>query len=158
MKEKKFRLNWVDGLIVLVVIGLVAGTWLKFRTVDITGGSSKGQRAITYQVFLGGVRQYTVDALRVGDTLYDDETDREVGVIKKIDIQPATSLIQDTEGVLHWAENEDRYDLYLTVEGQGTVSSGVYTINRVYNVNIGSYRQFYTKYTAWQGRVWDILE
>ena len=157
MKEKKLRLNWVDGLIVLVVIGLVAGTWLKFHTFDTTGGS-RNQTAITYKVFLGGVRQYTVDALEAGDILYDSETDREVGVIKEIDIQPATSIIQDTEGVLHEAESENRFDLYLTVEGQGVVSKGTYTINRVFTVNIGAYRQFYTKYTAWLGRIWDILE
>lgn len=154
MKEKKFRLNWVDGLIVLVVIGLVAGTWLKFRTIDVTGN----QTTITYQVFLSGVRQFTVDALRVGDTLYDHETDRDIGVIKAIDVQPAASIIQDPEGELHAVESENRYDLYLTVEGQGTVSNGTYTISRIYTVNVGSYRQFYTRYTVWLGRVWAILE
>ena len=158
MKEKKFRLNWVDGLIVLVVIGLVAGTWLKFRTVEATGGGSRNQTPITYQVLLGSVRQYTVDAIRTGDLLYDEETGREVGTIKGIDVQPAVYLVQDTEGVVHRAEHENRYDLYLTVEAQGTVSGGVYTINRVYTINVGSFRQFYTQYTTWQGRIWAILE
>lgn len=157
MKAKKFRLNWVDGLIVLLVIGLVAGTWLKFRGGGVTSSSS-GQTPITYQVFIGGARQYTVDAIQEGDALFDKETDREIGVITSIDIMPCTSLIQDTEGQLHWAESENRFDLILTVEAKGTVSKGVYTINRIYTVNIGSFRQFYTKYSAWQGRLWSIAE
>lgn len=157
MKQKKFRLNWVDGLIVLVVIGLVAGTYLKFRGGGNVTSASSGQTPITYQVFIGGARQYTVDAIQAGDSLFDKETDREIGVISEIGVMPCTSLIQDTEGALHWAESENRFDLILTVEAKGTVSKGVYTINRLYTVNVGSFRQFYTKYSAWQGRIWSIL-
>ena len=157
MKQKKFHLNWVDGLIVLVVIGLVAGTFLKFRGGGVTDSAAAGDTPITYQVFIGGVRQYTVDAIQVGDTLYDRESDREVGVIREIEARPGTSLIQDPDGAIHEVEAENRFDLYLTVDAKGTVSDGVYTISRIYTVNVGSFRQFYTKYSAWQGRIWSIL-
>ena len=159
MKEKKFRLNWIDALILLVVIGLVAGTWLKFRGGDrVTSSAAGGDTPITYQVFIGGVRQYTVDAIQAGDTLYDRESDREVGVIREIDVRPGTSMIQDPEGQIHEVEAENRFDLYLTIDAKGTVKDGVRTISRIYTVNVGSFRQFYTKYSAWQGRIWSILD
>lgn len=155
MKKSKFRLNWVDLLIVVLVIGLVAGTYMKFRVSDKTS-VAEPQTPITYQVLLANVRQGTVDAIQVGDTLYDDDSGRDIGVIQSVDVSPATSLVQDTEGALHWADTDNRFDLILTVEGKGTVSGNSYVINRIYSLNVGSFRQFYTKYSTWQGRIWDI--
>ena len=155
MEKKKFRLNWIDLLIVVLVIGLVAGTYIKFRVSDKTS-VAEPQTPITYQVLLANVRQGTVDAIQEGDILYDDDSDREIGVIRSLDVTPATSLVQDTEGALHWADTDDRFDVILTVEGQGSVSGGNYVINRIYSLNVGSFRQFYTKYSTWQGRIWDI--
>lgn len=155
MEKKKFRLNWIDLLIVVLVIGLVAGTYMKFRVSDKTS-VAEPQTPITYQVLLANVRQGTVDAIQEGDILYDDDSDREIGVIRSLDVTPATSLVQDTEGALHWADTDDRFDVILTVEGQGSVSGGNYVINRIYSLNVGSFRQFYTKYSTWQGRIWDI--
>ena len=155
MEKKKFRLNWIDLLIVVLVIGLVAGTYMKFRVSDKTS-VAEPQTPITYQVLLTNVRQGTVDAIQEGDTLYDDDSGRDIGVIRSVDASPATSLVQDTEGALHWADTDDRFDVILTVEGQGSVSGNNYVINRIYSLNIGSFRQFYTKYSTWQGRIWDI--
>ena len=155
MEKKKFRLNWVDLLIVVLVIGLVAGTYMKFR-VSAKTSVTEPQTPITYQVLLANVRQGTVDAIQVGDTLYDDDSGRDIGVIQSVDVSPATSLVQDTEGALHWADTDNRFDLILTVEGQGTISGNSYVINRIYSLNIGSFRQFYTKYSTWQGRIWAI--
>ncbi|MCI8538344.1 MAG: DUF4330 domain-containing protein [Oscillospiraceae bacterium] len=155
--KQKFRLNWIDLLIVLLVAGLVAGTYLKFRGGNSTTASREPQTTITYQVRLTEVRQLTVDAIRVGDTLYDDETDRSVGVIKEIQVEPAKTLLSDPEGELHWADTEDRYDIYITVEAEGTVKDNTYTVNRIYDLSINSFRLFYTKYSIWQGRIWDIL-
>ena len=155
MKKSKFRLNWVDLLIVVLVIGLVAGTYMKFRVSDKTS-VAEPQTPITYQVLLANVRQGTVDAIQVGDTLYDDDSGRDIGVIQSVDVSPATSLVQDTEGALHWADTDNRFDLILMVEGKGTVSGNSYVINRIYSLNVGSFRQFYTKYSTWQGRIWDI--
>lgn len=152
---KKFRFNWIDGLIVVLVIGLVAGTYMKFRVSDKTS-VVEPQSAITYQVQLLNVRQYTVDLLQEGDHLYDSESGKDIGVIQSVEVSPATSLAQNQEGELNWAETDDRFDLILTVEGQGTVSNNVYTINHTYTLNVGSFRQFQTKYTSWQGRVWAI--
>ena len=152
---KKFRLNWIDALIVVLVIGLVAGTYMKFRVSDKTS-VTEPQSTITYQVQLLNVRQYTVDLLHEGDHLYDSESGKDIGVIQSVEVAPATSLAQNQEGELNWAETDDRYDLILTVEGQGTVSNNVYTINHTYTLNVGSFRQFQTKYTYWQGRVWAI--
>lgn len=155
MEKKKIRLNWVDLLILVLVIGLVAGTYMKFRVSDKTS-VAEPQTPITYQVFLPNIRQGTVDAIQAGDTLYDDDSGRDIGVIQSVDVSPAASLVQDTEGSLHWADTDNRFDLILTVEGQGTVSGNTYVINRIYSLNIGSFRQFYTKYSTWQGRIWAI--
>lgn len=153
---KKIRLNWVDLLILVLVIGLVAGTYLKFRVSDTTN-VVEPQTPITYQVQITNIRKATVNALRVGDTLFDDSSGRDIGVISKIDTATALTPVIDTEAVYHLVETDDRYDVILTVEGKGSVSGNVYTINRIYTLNVGSFRDFYTKYSSWQGRIWAIL-
>lgn len=154
--KKGFRLNWVDLLILVLVIGLAAGTYMKFR-VSKTTNVVEPQTPITYQVQITNIRKTTVDALREGDLLFDDDSGREIGTIRAIDVTPALTLAVDTEGVYHMTDTDDRYDVILTVETQqGTISGNTYTVNRVYTLNIGSFRDFHTKYSTWQGRIWGI--
>lgn len=154
--KKNFRLNWVDLLILVLVIGLAAGTYMKFRVSDTTN-VVEPQTPITYQVQITNIRKTTVDALQVDDTLFDDSSKQAVGVIKDIEVTPALTLAVDTEGVYHWTDTDDRYDVILTVQAEGSVSGNVYTVGRIYPLNIGSFRDFFTKYSTWQGRIWAIL-
>ena len=73
--KKNFRLNWVDLLILVLMVGLVAGTYMKFR-VSKTTNVVEPQTPITYQVQITNIRKTTVDALREGDALFDDDSGR----------------------------------------------------------------------------------
>jgi hypothetical protein len=155
MKKSKFRLNRIDILIVILMVGLIAGTIVKFQISTLTS-LRENQTPITYQVRVTGVRDLTVNAIREGDTLYEADTDRELGVIQSIEVSDNLSLIQDPEAQLHWVETDDRYNMILTVEGTGTVENNTYTINRLFSLTIGSAHQFYTKYSTWTGTIWAI--
>jgi|GluameStandDraft_1065615.scaffolds.fasta_scaffold06761_6 hypothetical protein len=154
--KKNFRLNWVDLLILVLMVGLVAGTYMKFR-VSKTTNVVEPQTPITYQVQITNIRKTTVDALREGDALFDDDSGRNIGTIRSIEATPALTLAVDTEGVYHMTETDDRYDVILTVETkEGSISGNTYTVARIYTLNIGSFRDFHTKYSTWQGRIWGI--
>lgn len=153
--KKSFRLNWVDLLILVLVIGLAAGTYMKFRVSETTN-VVEPQTPITYQVQITNIRKTTVDALQEGDSLFDDDSGKMIGTIRSIESAPARTLAVDTEGVYHMTETDDRYDVILTVDAKGSVSGNTYTVNRVYTLNIGSFRDFHTKYSTWQGRIWGI--
>ena len=142
--KKNFRLNWVDLLILVLMVGLVAGTYMKFR-VSKTTNVVEPQTPITYQVQITNIRKTTVDALREGDALFDDDSGRNIGTIRSIEATPALTL------------TDDRYDVILTVETkEGSISGNTYTVARIYTLNIGSFRDFHTKYSTWQGRIWGI--
>ena len=120
--KKNFRLNWVDLLILVLMVGLVAGTYMKFR-VSKTTNVVEPQTPITYQVQITNIRKTTVDALREGDALFDDDSGRKIGTIRSIEATPALTLAVDTEGVYHMTETDDRYDVILTVETkEGSIS------------------------------------
>lgn len=154
--KKQFRLNWVDLLILVLMVGLVAGTYMKFR-VSKTTNVVEPHTPITYQVQITNIRKTTVDALREGDALFDDDSGKKIGTIRSIEATPALTLAVDTEGAYHMTETDDRYDVILTVETQeGSISGSTYTVARIYTLNIGSFRDFHTKYSTWQGRIWGI--
>ena len=154
--KKNFRLNWVDLLILVLMVGLVAGTYMKFR-VSKTTNVVEPQTPITYQVQITNIRKTTVDALREGDALFDDDSGRKIGTIRSIEATPALTLAVDTEGVYHMTETDDRYDVILTVETkEGSISGNTSTAAQIYTLNIGSFRDFHTKYSTWQGRIWGI--
>ena len=104
--KKNFRLNWVDLLILVLMVGLVAGTYMKFR-VSKTTNVVEPQTPITYQVQITNIRKTTVDALREGDALFDDDSGRKIGTIRSIEATPALTLAVDTN------YNNFHYSIYM---------------------------------------------
>ena len=82
----KRRPNIIDLLILVVVVALVAVGVYKFGVVNqkesagVTAEASK----VTYTAFIDDVRMATVNALHVGDTMYDAKTNTYIGTITDV--------------------------------------------------------------------------
>lgn len=68
MKKRKF--TWIDALVILVAVVLIAGTFLKFFVKDTTSVTRESV-PFTYQIKIESIRQCTIDTLQVGDTVYN---------------------------------------------------------------------------------------
>lgn len=152
---KKHKFNWVDGLVLLLAVLLVAGAVYKFWGNNVTG-SAVSMQPVTYSVTISGARQGIVDALQVGDTIFDGDSGNAVGNISAVQAQDARVLIKQDDGTVAWGTEEARYDVVITVDAQATVSGDNCQVNRIYQLNVGSSRSLYTKYATWTGKISDI--
>ncbi len=154
MKQHKF--NWVDGLVIVVILLLVAGTCLKFFVMDTT---AVGRETVpfTYQVKIANVRQYTIDALQAGDYLYENEGKGQVGVIESVTAEPANSLAPFPDGTAREIPVEDRFDVTVTVSAEGTLENDVYKVGP-YGIRVGHKATYFTKYSEWEGTVVSLAE
>ena len=151
---KKHKFNWVDGLILAVVVLLIAGTAVKFLVKDNTS-VKKEQADFQYQILIHGVRDITVNALQVGDTVYDNEGKGAVGVINNIEVTDAPCIISRSDGTLVEGTMEDRYDVVLTLDAQGEPTDQSYKIG-TYKIKVNQYSTYFTKYSIWSGRIMSI--
>lgn len=149
MKQHKF--NWIDGLVIAVLLLLVAGTCLKFLVIDKTAVTREGV-SFTYEVRIEGVRQYTIDALSEGDTLYESEGKGAVGVIESISSEPAMTTAAYPDGTTKEIPIEDRYDVTVTVSAQGIIDGGSYQVG-TYDIGVGRQTGYFTKYSTWSGTI-----
>lgn len=149
MKNHKF--TWIDGLVLAIIALLAVGTFLKFFLLDSTS-LNKDAVPVTYQIEILSIRQYSVDMLQVGDTVYDDEGKGAVGVITDISVTPAESEEEFTDGTISIVPVEDRFDVVLTLSADATPDGAAYKIG-TYQMRVNHEALYFTKYSTWYGRV-----
>lgn len=152
MKNRKF--TWIDGLALVVVLGLVLGTCARFVLSD-AGETKKNGDTFQYTLKIDGVRQVTVDALQVGDTVYNNDGKAQVGVISQIQVSDAETTIEQEDGTIAEGKILDRYDVVLTLTAEGTRKDGEYRIG-TYTIKVNQLADYYTKYCAWSANVTSV--
>lgn len=152
---KKHKFNWVDLLVVLLVVLLIAGAVYKFRGNNVTSGTVP-MDPVTYTVQISNTRKGLADAIQPGDTIYDGDSGNAVGTVASVNVQDARKLMTKDDGTVVWALLEDRYDVTITIEAQAVISGNTCMVNRIYQLNVGSTRSLYSKYATWTGRITDI--
>lgn len=153
---KKHKFNWVDGLVILLVVLLIAGAVYKFRGSNNVTSSLAPTRPVTYEVSVSNVRAGMVDAIREEDVLYDGDSGNAVGTIAKVEVSDTRVLMEQEDGTVLWGQREGRYDMVLTIDAQAVVNGDICMVNRIYQLNVGSTRSLYTRYASWTGRITDI--
>lgn len=148
---KKHRFSWIDGLIIAVVLVLIAGTCVKFLVKDKTS-ATRQTVSFTYELKISSVRQYTVDALQVGDTLYEEEGKGAVGTISSITTTPAKATIYLPDGTISEGISDERMDVVLTVTAEGYPEDGGYKVG-TYHILVNSSTVYFTKYSIWNATV-----
>lgn len=153
------KISVIDLLVVAVVIVLAAA--LHFKSGQTHTGITVTEQPITFQLRVRGVRGYVVDAIRVGDGLYDQNYSsggRALGEITDIQVErdPGTTMAYLNDGTVALIDTDDTVDLLITVEGQGLLNGKSYSVNRVYDLAVNSARAYYTRTSQFTGTVASI--
>ena len=129
IKGKLFgRFNIIDLLFVLIIVIAISATVYKFgfsENRDATVASEK----IEYVLKAEKVRMFTVDAFEIGDTVYDDESSKAIGVITKVDYKPSEQHLEKSDGTIAKSVMPERYDAYVTIECDARISDDGYFAN-----------------------------
>lgn len=131
MIDKKGRLfgkiNLIDFVVLAAIIIAIAGFGYKTLsgspTVTLSGDAPI---EVTFKALK--VREYTVNAVSQGDSIYERNGAR-LGTVTKVEAKPAREILAMRDGANIYAQVENRYDLYITVEGTGRISGPSYYIN-----------------------------
>lgn len=117
---KKLRLNIIDFLIMIVVIGAIVGIALRMGVVErVTNQSNMEDAKISFLV--QDIKETSADYFRIGDVFRADNLDCEFGKLESRQFMPAEAFVANENGVLiktHSSNN--RIDVRGTVLGAGT--------------------------------------
>ncbi len=150
------KISVIDIFVLLIVLALGAALYLKFNVLDFTNKAAETD-TLTYTVTIEGVRQYTVDGLKTGDLLYDvNSSSSAVGTITGIDVADAQKAAETLDGTTVLGRYEGRYDVTLTVTADGVISGGRYLVNKTYELNANSEREFQTKYCLFEAKITEL--
>ncbi len=132
------KVSIVDILVLLVIIVGIAGALLTvsyIKNEKVVSDSSKmlistqtESDKLEIGLKLYGVRDITRDAIVVGDSVYSTKTDDLIGVITRIDSEPATQNIATDNGEIINTVIPEKYNVTIIVETNGKeTDTGFYT-------------------------------
>ena len=150
------KVSVIDICLVLLVVLLIFAFFGRQKKTEEVVVSSPDE-PFSYEVKLRGLRDVSAASFRVGDEVFDNDTGTKLGVISKIEIDPAQSEVNTLEGKVKLIEVEDRYDLTLTIRSEGLVSDNRYFANGTYELSLNAPYSFYTKYVGGSAVVWRML-
>ena len=118
------KVNLVDVGIVLLLVLAVAAVGAKIAKEKVLG---KESAVIRYTLLAEGVRRQSVDAINKSyEKVVDAENEDELGKIVDVKVEKAKKLVELPDGTFKESEYPDKFDLYVTVETNGTVSKNGY--------------------------------
>lgn len=109
------KINLFDFAVIILILILVFGIGYKFLALNKE--EQQNTVAITYDLEIKSVRDLTVNAFRVGDTVYHYKLDEAIGQVTEITPRPATDVMDTLDGTVQDATVEGRFDLTISVSG-----------------------------------------
>lgn len=154
MSEKK-KINIVDLLVVGVIIVLIIAAYIKFGKYN-TKTEESSENTIIYTMNVLNVRDYSANAYKSGDVVYDSLTGVNIGVIKDIEQTDAMTYEITEKGDIVKIINPYRRDLVIYIETPGTVENNAFYANKSIELKINSQKAIETKYAKTTGTISSI--
>lgn len=122
------RINVIDLLLILIVLGALAFVGVKFLGKDNIPIIAADKKTTTVTLFANAVHPFVVDKIKVGDVLRLTSNSAVFGKIVDIRKDKATSVVSTADGKFVNSEIPDKYLLYIDIEGEATSSGGSLSI------------------------------
>lgn len=146
------KINIIDVLILLLIIGLIFAMYIKFGVREHTKAEADFI-TIEYTMKVSSVRKYTVDLLKVGDYVYDSQTKIVIGFISKIEVENSIETVETSDGRVVNAVNPNKYDITLTILCDGMETDKGYYASRSIDIKVGDDKQIETLYVKTYGTI-----
>ncbi len=149
------RVSVIDIIVIIIAVVLVFAVYAKFHSNERIS-TMKNTDTVTYVFSVKGVREGIPDAIRVGDSFYDEENDVCLGKIVDMQTSDAVRVVQKTDGTQAEGPVEGRYDVLFTVEAECQIMNGRYYAGRTDEINVNSEKKIYTRYAKFTGEIVEI--
>jgi len=142
------KINLLD-LVVLLGILAVAGRFAYGALAGQEAAPAGQDQTIEMTFRVPAVTQWTVDAIKVGDDVFDSKSNTWMGKIVAVDAEPALIAWEVADGIVSY-ESDTHFDLYVTIRGPARVSPNGITMSGI-EVKVGRSIQFKSAYWAATG-------
>ncbi len=116
----KRKFNWIDYLIIVFVLAVVVVLGLKIKNIrsvnSIVGNNETNNAKKEVVLVIRDIRKFSVDALKVGDNLYSDDTNYFFGKIKDIQVEDSYLVLVKNDGESVLTRSPEKYNVILTVD------------------------------------------
>jgi hypothetical protein len=149
------KVSIIDLAVILLVVALLGGVYFKLFVYgkDVKEANTS---VFQYQVLVSDVRIISVNALKEGDNVFDENTKELLGKIVKKEVMPSEQNILKNDGTYVKAEKPDRYNVIVTVEASGIISANGYLINGKREIKRGLEGKLVTRFIEPKAKVLDI--
>lgn len=153
MKNGKIfgKINIIDLLVVIALIIAVLG--IGIRVFKLSHNVSGGSRAFEICVKVDDVRDYSVQALKRGGSVFSSKDNIYVGEILNVEVEPAKYDLIMLDGERKLIERSDRYSAYVTLRIDGTVFYGNYSDAAENKIGVGSEYDICSRYVSTNGEI-----
>ena len=115
------KINIIDFFIILAVIAVAVFAFLKLSGgSSVTVINSTEEKMIEMKFYVPDVEDFRVEAMAVGDNLYDDSKNLFLGKITNLDIQDAAIFNADAQGNTIKSDKEGYSSMEITTELRAT--------------------------------------
>lgn len=118
MEKKRYKLNVIDIIIVVLVICVAVFAVLKFS--DGGTGAAVPQEKVIIRYYLSEAADYVIDAAKVGDPVYDGSSERDMGVVTAIELGEPQGYLNPEDPSSGFVRREGHHSILLTTEAYGT--------------------------------------
>lgn len=144
----KKRPNLIDIVIILTLVAVAVLAVIKIGVINRTEVTELSEAApkTTYTAFVDKVKMPTVEALHVGDLIFDEKTGICIGEIKDVSYEPLFHNLPDGTGGVMRVQYPDYYRVTMTIEGSVIEKENGYFVDGVVELKVNSEMNTVTKY------------
>lgn len=156
----KRKLNWIDYFVIFIVISIVIVLVVKFKNSKVSGPSLSNDTKNKKEVVLviKGVREYSINAIQIGDNIYSDDTNYYFGKIVDIEVLDDFEPIIKDNGEVVLARNPEKYEIRITAECNIMERPSGYFAEGITEVKVNSTGKYKTIGSLFAGVTYSIGE
>jgi len=124
----KGKFNIIDFLIIVAVIGCIAGVFLRYDLATKVGlNSNRDEVEISFIVV--SIRRESTEALIEGDTIYWEQNGMEIGKLLSKEVGEEVKYVLDGNYEYNKKFNEIRYDVRGVILAKGNMTENGFMLN-----------------------------
>lgn len=148
------KVSIIDIAVILIIIVVAVGVGMRYGSRITSAVKSEAQ--FEYKIKVENVRSYTVDALKKMGAVTDKKSEKNMGEIINVEVEPATVESVTANGEVIYAERPGYYTCTVTVNAHGKESDENYILEDTTELSVGRTVDFYSKYIKTSGLITSV--
>ena len=116
----KSKFNWIDALIIILIIALGIGVFSYFKKSNTVIAVEKVPIKVTVRV--DKILMETVNGINIGDVFKDKDTNQVFGKVIDKKVTEAYDMVETGDGRVVKVVVPNRYSVFMTLEGEAIVT------------------------------------